>query len=578
MGKNEPKARVRKLSFYYPGVSFFFLFLLALGIEIPQGVCTEPQPAKSLFDWVQEDIRKRVESAGPSTQIHCQGERICESSVLPRFYSQRSFRPAWVTPQGDFAQADSLLQAVQGADQEGLRAEDYRYSKLLGLAVEIREQKIRRIPLSPEKLADLDLLLTDTFLIYAAHILDGRVNPETIQAEWHARGRTLDLAEVLEKALTSQRIGATLKDLLPLSPGYRRLRQCLADYRQLAQNGGWPLVPGGPQIRRGDWSSRIEFLRKRLILAGDLDPDPQAGGDFFDEKLDQALKRFQRRHGLDVDGIMGPATLAALNIPVAERIWQIEINLERWRWLPQDLGQRYIWVNIANYGLEVIEKGNPVMAMRAVVGKRYQRTPVFSALMTYMVFRPYWNVPPTIAKKEILPLVQKEPDYLEKNEMKVFQGWAAGRKEIDPQSVNWAELAPENLVYNFRQEPGKLNSLGGIKFMFPNKFHVYMHDTPSRELFQRTTREFSHGCIRIERPIELALYLLQGLPEWSKENLLKEIGKSLDRIVRIPSPIPVHILYFTSWVDEDGTVQFRNDIYGRDEPLKKALDQKPPVL
>jgi L,D-transpeptidase YcbB len=549
-----------------------------LRIGSAEEVREELRKIPPLIDRVQEYIQKRIESAGPSSQIYCQGERICESTVLPRFYSHRSFRPAWVDEPGDLPQADALLKAIQGADQEGLRVEDYRFSKLLGLIAEIRKQKIDQLPPSPEKLADLDLLLTDTWLVYAAHILDGRVNPETIQAEWHARGRSLDLADVLEKALSSERIEAALRNLLPLDAGYSRLRQCLADYRQLAPKGGWPLVPKGSKIRQGDWSSRIDPLRKYLVLTGDLDPEKQAEGHLFDKELDRAVRRFQRRHGLEEDGIVGPATLAALNVPLEERIRQIEINLERWRWLPQDLGQRFIWVNIANYNLEVIEKGNAVMTMRAVVGKRYQRTPVFSALMTHMVLRPYWNVPPNIAKKEILALIQKEPDYLAKNQIKVFRGWGANRKEINPEEIDWGKVTPENLPYHFRQEPGNLNALGRIKFMFPNKFHVYMHDTPSRELFQRTIREFSHGCIRIEMPIELALYLLRDFPEWSREHLLKEIEKSIDRIVRIPKPIPVHILYFTAWIDENGTVQFRNDIYGRDEPLKKALAQKPPVL
>ena len=379
--------------------------------------------------------------------------------------------------------------------------------------------------------------------------------------------------------MSSQKIEVSLKNLLPLDPGYNRLRQCLADYRKMARKAIWPLVPDGPKIRKGDWSSRIELLRRRLTLTGDLDSEKEMGGHFFDENVDQAVRRFQHRHGLEVDGVVGPATLAALNISVEERIWQVQVNLERWRWLPPNLGERYILVNIANYGLEVIEKTNPILTMRAVVGKRYQRTPVFSALMTYMVFQPYWNVPPNIAKKEILHLVQKDPNYLEKNQMKVFQGWGTERKEeIDPQTVNWARITPDHLPYNFRQEPGKMNALGRIKFMFPNKFHVYLHDTPARELFQRTIREFSHGCIRIEKPIDLALYLLSGSPGWSEERLLEEIEKSIDRIVRIQNPFPVHVLYWTAWVDEDGTLQFRNDIYGRDEPLKKALEQKPPIL
>jgi murein L,D-transpeptidase YcbB/YkuD len=556
----------------------FFLLLMTWMVGEIGEVSAASNPEKSLIEWVQEDIQKKIESAGPSPQILCQGELICESTALPRFYGQRSFRPAWINERGDLPQADFLLQAIHGADQEGLRAEDYRYSKLLHLVGEVRQQKIRQIPLSPEKLADLDFLLTDTFLVYAAHLLEGRVNPETIQAEWHARGRITDLAEILEKALDSRKIETSLKNLLPLNPGYNRLRQCLRDYRQTAQMGGWPPVPDGPRMRKGDFSSRVESLRKRLTLSGDLDPEKDSRGNSFDENVDQAVRRFQNRHGLEADGVVGPATLGKLHISVEERIQQVRVNLERWRWLPRDLGERYIRVNIANYGLEVVEKEDPILTMRAVVGKRYQRTPVFSALMTYMVLRPYWNVPPNIAKKEILPLVQKDPGYLFKNQMKVFQGWSADRKEINPRTVDWATIAPENFPYNFRQEPGNLNALGRIKFMLPNKFNVYLHDTPARNLFQRTVREFSHGCIRIEKPIELALYLLKESSAWSEERLLQEIDKSTDRIVRIPKPIPVHVLYWTAWVDEDGTVQLRDDIYRRDEPLKKALEQKAPVL
>jgi L,D-transpeptidase YcbB len=569
------KSRKKKRTSIGGGFIFLLMAWMVLGPGEASGAFN---PGKPLIEWVYEDIQKRMESTGPSRQIHCHGELLCESSVLPRFYGRRFFRPAWISERGDIPQADIFLQTIHEADREGLRAEDYRYTKLLNLVGEVRQQKAREIPLSPEKLADLDLLLTDTFLVYAAHLLEGRVNPETIQAEWHARGRKMDLAEILEKALGSQKIEAALKDLLPSNPGYSRLRFCLADYRQIAQRGGWPHIPDGPRIRKGDFSSRIELLRKRFILAGDLDPGKNLGGNLFDEDLEQAVRRFQNRHGLEADGVVGAATLAALNISVEERIQQIRVNLERWRWLPHDLGKRCIRVNIANFGLEILEEENPVLTMRAIVGKRYQRTPVFSALMTYMVFQPYWNVPPNIAKKEILPLVQKDPEYLSENQLKVFQGWSLERKEIDPKTVDWANILPDHLPYNFRQEPGKGNALGRIKFVFPNKFHVYLHDTPARNLFQRTIREFSHGCIRIEKPIELALYLLQGSPEWSEEHLLREVEKSTDRIVRVPNPIPVHVLYWTTWVDGDGTVQFRNDIYGRDEPLRKALEQKPPIL
>jgi murein L,D-transpeptidase YcbB/YkuD len=263
---------------------------------------------------------------------------------------------------------------------------------------------------------------------------------------------------------------------------------------------------------------------------------------------------------------------------VEERVSQIEANLERWRWLPQDFGPRYILVNVANFGLEVIENDATVMTMRAVVGKSYTRTPAFSADMTYLVFCPYWNVPDSIAKEEMLPLIQEDPAYLAQNHLKLFQGWGSEQKEIDPTTVDWSQVDDEDFPYHLRQEPGAMNPLGRVKFMFPNKFHVYLHDSPARALFWRTEREFSHGCIRIHKAAELAEYVLRGDPQWTPESVREAMEKSLDQIVRLPEPIPVHVLYWTAWVDEAGLVHFRKDIYGRDKPLEEALGVQPPTL
>jgi murein L,D-transpeptidase YcbB/YkuD len=279
---------------------------------------------------------------------------------------------------------------------------------------------------------------------------------------------------------------------------------------------------------------------------------------------------------LDIDGVVGPATLSALNVPTAARVSQIEVNMERWRWLPEDLGRRYVFVNIANFELDVVEDKREVITMRAIVGRDYRRTPVFSDRMTYLVLSPFWNVPPSLAAQDILPQVRKDPNYLAQKGMRVFEGWGSDTKEIDPLSVDWSSITGKNLRYRFRQDPGPSNSLGRVKFMFPNKFNVYLHDTPSRDLFQKTARAFSSGCIRIENPIELSEYLLQGDPRWDQSAILAAIDRRIEQTVNLPEPIPVHLLYWTAWVDAAGIANFREDIYGRDKLVAEALAEKPP--
>jgi murein L,D-transpeptidase YcbB/YkuD len=288
------------------------------------------------------------------------------------------------------------------------------------------------------------------------------------------------------------------------------------------------------------------------------------------------VKHFQKRHGLDIDGIVGSKTLGALNVTAAERLRQIEVNMERWRWLPRDLGDRYIRVNIAGFELDVFEAGRQVMNMRAITGRDYRRTPVFSDMMTYLVINPYWNVPWNIAVKDKLPLIRENPDYLAQQKMILMSGWGADVVEIDPSTIDWSEVTPKDFVWRLRQDPGPLNALGRIKFMFPNKFNVYLHDTPSRELFEQAVRTFSSGCIRIEHPVDLAEYLLRGYPEWTRPAILAAIDKGDERTVRLLEPIPVYVLYCTAWVDETGEISFRNDVYGRDGVVADALLELPP--
>jgi murein L,D-transpeptidase YcbB/YkuD len=322
-------------------------------------------------------------------------------------------------------------------------------------------------------------------------------------------------------------------------------------------------------------SERVLVLRRRLVASGDLEADAAEGGDYFDEKLEQAVIVFQKRHGIKADGIVGPATFDALNVPLEQRIRQIELNMERMRWIPDTVEQSSIVVNIANFQLDVIEKGKSVLSMKVVVGKPFQRTPVFTAKLTSLVINPSWNVPVSIAQKEILKKIKNNPQYITEQNIKVLRGWGSQKNEIDPETIDWSGINADKLAYRFRQEPGPLNALGHIKFMLPNKFDVYLHDTPAKRLFSESVRTFSHGCIRIEKPLELAEYVMKDAPGWTQEKLLAAIKKGAEQAILTPHPLDVHFLYLTAWVDEEGVLQFRNDVYKRDKQLDEALRKKP---
>ncbi|MBU1949076.1 MAG: L,D-transpeptidase family protein, partial [Candidatus Eisenbacteria bacterium] len=495
------------------------------------------------------------------------------SLALPRFYQERTFAPAWIDDRGVTTAAEDLLEALRGAYQEGLIPEDYH---LEGIATRLDKA---RTPggAGPDLYVDLELLLTDGFLVYASHLLSGRVNPETLDPEWIATRREGDLAQVLEKALQGAGIKEELPSLLPMGPGYRRLKTALAHYRRISDQGGWPTVSPGPKLELGSIDGRVQELRRRLaaenLLADGMTADPEA----FDATLRDAVLDFQELRGLDVDGIVGQKTIGALNIPVERTVEKILLNLERWRWLPQDLGTRYLLVNVADFHLFVVQNADTILTMKVVVGKDQRRTPVFSAMMTYLVMSPYWNVPPGIASKDILPKVQKDPGFLAAQKIRVYSGWGADAREVDPSTVRWAGMSAQRLPYRFRQDPGPQNALGLVKFMFPNKFDVYLHDTPAKGLFAKAERAFSSGCIRIEKPVELAHYLLSDDPQWTPEQIVKVEQEGRERTVSLPHPIRVHLLYWTAWVDRANRCHLRRDIYDRDRLLLEALREPPPV-
>jgi len=506
----------------------------------------------------------------------CRKDVLCGPSAIYRFYENRSFEPAWTDDAGPHPHATILVENIRAADLHGLNPYDYHLLTIQTTLEQANASVMSHRPPDPELLADLDLLLTDAFLLYGSHLLSGRLNPEDVQSEWNIESREGNLPAILQAALDQNRIGSSLGQLAPQQKGYTALKQALQRYRVVLNSGGWLEIPSGPKMEMGYKGSRVGLLRSRLVISGDLENHPPLDKELYDETLDQAVRRFQRRHGLEPDGIVGSAILGALNAPTVLRVEQIRANLERWRWLPQDLGNRYVVVNIADFHLEMVENGSSPAPIRVVAGRPYRHTPVFSGTMTYLEINPYWHIPPRIASKDILPKVKRDPDYLAEQKIRVFENWNSDAREIDPHTIDWSAVSPRTFHYKLRQDPGSLNALGRIKFMFPNRFDVYLHDTPAKDLFEKTQRTFSSGCIRVERPIELAQFVLDGDSVWTPKAIQAAIESGQTQIVRLARPLPVHILYWTAWVDEIGDIQFREDVYGRDAKLREALNEPAP--
>jgi len=551
---------------------FNIVLLFALPILIHNQTSADVTASKNIRDHLQ----KRINIERVKKKFSCQGELICGVSLIPAFYQQRGFAPAWCSDEGIFPQTESLIAEIRNAYNEGLRPEDFHLASIELLLQSIEKNQILGQTIGPETWVDLDLLLTDAFMLYSAHLLAGRVNPETIHTDWIVVNLSIDLIDILQSALSANQVGQALRDLRPSHPGYKRLKQFLVHYRKKAKNVDEPPLLLETSLRKGDRGVPVRYLHERLTILGDMEPSAIDTIDLFDEVMEEAVQRFQKRHGLKPDGIVGPRTLAMLNIPIQRRIRQIELNMERWRWIPRDPGSRYILVNVADFKLRVVENHQKILEMRVVVGRPFRRTPVFSSKLTYMVINPFWNIPTTIAIKDILPRIRENNNYITQQKIKIFSDWGKGAIELDPDTIDWNQVDPKNFPFKLRQDPGYRNALGRIKFMFPNKFSVYLHDTPKRSLFKETVRDFSSGCIRTEKPIELAAYLLQDSPQWTSKKLLDVIKTGERKIIQTKRPIAVHLQYWTAWVDENNVLHFRDDIYDRDEPLDRALKERLP--
>ncbi|MGN6391606.1 MAG: L,D-transpeptidase family protein [Gemmatimonadales bacterium] len=487
-------------------------------------------------------------------------------SLMQQVYSDRKDRPIWVRGGHPRGKARELVRAICRSGEEGLRPADYDLAGLKTALLALQEAKRP----APADLAALDLRLTAIMLGFGTDLLSGRLDPRAVDDGWYLTTRRSSVDSTLRAALQDDDSPDVLEKLRPKQKEYDELVDALKEYQQILRNGGWGTVPPGPSLKRGDRGARVAAVRHRLHATGDLSSGRDA--DVFDEAVAGAVARFRVRHGLPADSVADTPTVGAMNVPVEARIKQIEVNLDRYRWLPAEFTKRYVLVNIPDFRLYAYDGGKPTFEQRVIVGDQYQSaTPVFADSMTYVVFRPEWNVPARILVQEILPHLQDDERYdLASRGLEVVD--SAGRVVKDPSQVDWGAVDTADLHYRIRQKPGPNNALGRVKFMFPNRFNIYLHDTPSRKLFDREQRTLSHGCVRVENPVQLAEFVLDGQQGWNQDRIEAALDDSAtgNRMVSLEKPLPVYLLYLTAFV-QDGQVQFRNDPYGKDRRAMARL-------
>ena len=524
--------------------------VLALALLSGCGIAAAADPAS-------ESLRARIEQLRTGREVTVDGARIASRRLIPEFYERRGYRPAWTRPE----QVAALLELIERSPAHGLDPADYHVSAL---------RKLLREPLTDVNLPDRDLLLTDALIRIAYHLHFGKANPRELYAGWtftRSLG-AIDPVPALEAALAAPQLGEAVERYAPQLSAYRHLQHALARLRALEVAGGWPQLPPGPALKPGMSGPRVQALRERLLASGDAALDPGSDAARFDAALEAAVRSFQSRHGLDADGVAARRTIEALNVSAARRIGQIRVNLERLRWVAQDLAGDYLIVDIAGFSARLYLDGRLAWTSRAIVGRPYRKTPVFRATMQYMVLNPTWSVPPTILKQDVVPKAARDPGYLARNHMRVAD--AAGNA-IDAARIDWTQSRNRGFPYQIIQSPGADNALGRMKFMFPNPHAVYLHDTPARALFEKQERAFSSGCIRLERPLELAELLLDDA-QWGAPAIRAAIETGITRTLPLKRQVPVMLLYFTAEADADGIARFRPDLYGRDARVLAALD------
>lgn len=491
-------------------------------------------------------------------------------------YSQSEFRPLADHPQlSEFSSPDrslwldntqlthhahEALSVISSSSLHGLDPDDYHLSTL---------QQLISSDLN-ENADYFEALLTDGLLDLIHDMAIGRLDPAVADPKWHIERDEVDPAAILHQALLTPHLRNSLNQLLPKASQYHQMTEALSHYTSLSVRGGWPSGPALDRLLKpGQTHPNVPALRARLAVENSsLSRAEFAGSELYDDALVASVKRFQQQHGLSIDGIVGPETLAALSLTVDEMLNKIRINLERFRWLPDDLGQRYLLINLGSYQLTAVEEDQIKLNMRVIVGKETRSTPSFSSTMSHIVINPYWNVPHRLARRDLLPKQQKDPDYFYLNEFNIYLRGDDSRSLVDPYRVNWDFISASDFPFRLQQRPGQFNALGRLKFMFPNPWDIYLHDTPDKALFDEAQRNFSSGCIRVEQPLELAEFTLNRGD--ARDSIISRIDSGRNQGEKLKQTLAVHAVYFTVW-PYDGEVRFSPDPYKRDKAMLKYL-------
>lgn len=534
-----------------------------LVVAIATAMVVQGTVAEDHRNLTRQYVKQRVQTLSVSGGRQVGPAHIAAVKFIKDFYAARDYQPAWTSTQS----IAELRQAIHDSWTDGLRPIDFHAGPL---GIDVRGEVPTLTPIERE------IIRTDAYVRLLYQLYFGKVDPEKIDPKWNFKRRlpSGDAVAIISEAIETGDVGELIQFARPKDPAYSGLRQLLKRMQSYVDAGGWPKISQGGVLKLGDSDARIPVLRKRLSISGDFRPDNKTvAPNLYDQGLQQAVKIFQTRTGIDADGIIGPATIKALNITASERVDQIRVNLERARWiLPALEKQRdLIVVNIAGFYLWLFLDGKFVWATDVITGKPYHKTPVFTEMMRYIVLNPDWTVPRSIIRNEIFPKAKANPAFLSARH---YQLISSDGKKIAPSSLNWGSATANTFPYRVVQQPGPWNALGLVKFIFPNRYNVYLHDTPSRQLFSKTGRAFSHGCIRVKDPLKLAELLLGYENKWTRADIDQVIASGKQRRVNLKKPLKVAILYWTVDTGQNGEIFFHQDVYGRDARILKALNAK----
>lgn len=489
-----------------------------------------------------------AETDNPSQSLHKDSHVLLASKMTQQFLLSPE-RPSW-----DKQDLNSLHRAIEASAEHGLNPKDYHKERLEAGSLKQEER---------------ELLAIDAYFALATHLRDGKVDPQSYQAKWDIDNNVIQLASELTNALKNNRVEESLNTFAPQHQEYLHLKKALVELRDKSNPDNWKPIPSDQSLTPGMRSEHLVQVKKRLDKKVDAEADDS---NLYDKDLETAVKQFQRNASLTPDGVLGPETIEKLNVSLENKREIIRVNMERWRWLPDDLGKRHVRVSIADYSLQAYDNGRIVGNHDVVVGKVYRQTPMFSDEISHLVINPWWIVPHSLAVKDLLPKFQNNPDIIQEKHYEIRD---RSEEVVDPEDINWEDYSKTRFPFEVRQKPGSENALGRIKFIFPNKHDVYLHDTPAQHLFDKTQRDFSSGCIRVKNPFALAQWILDDKKNWDKQQLISAVEDGKKRTLTLDKPLPIHLVYWTVIVKGD-TLQFPADIYDRDNKVLAALNTPSP--